>query len=77
MAIAIAPSPVVWAANVAGIDGWSLYARAARTRGWNPVGFSWPVIEDGGRLRRPTSAIAVCSKNLVTFAEDIPAAAVP
>jgi uncharacterized protein len=39
LAVAVAPSPVVWAASGKGIDGWSWYARSSWTREGRPLAF--------------------------------------
>jgi dienelactone hydrolase len=75
--VAVAPSPVVWAANGPGVDGWSWYARSAWTKEGKPLAFvaydpRWrPAEKTRIRFR------SYFEKSLVTFAEDIPAAAIP
>jgi dienelactone hydrolase len=77
VAIAISPSPVVWAANGPGKDGWSWYARSSWTKDGQPL----PFVAYDPRWR-PAEATRVryrglFEKSLVTFAEDIAAATIP
>ncbi len=77
VAIAISPSPVVWAHSGPGLDGQSWYARSSWTWSGKPL----PFIAYDPRWR-PAETTRVryrglFEKSLVTFAEDIPAATIP